>query len=239
MVFGKVMNTKLTEDKKHKKASDKEIYQEIFDAILSFRLRPGTRLTEDNLSKIFNVGRTTIRNALLRLAQDHIIEITPNKGAFISSPNIKQAKDILEARKLIEVAIVKDVIKHATASDYELLKSIVEAEQDNLDHEHIVEGINLGGDFHLMLARISQNATLERMVTTLVPQTSLVIVQYERPDAPKCSYSEHFELIEVMQSADIEKATELMYQHIHSIEMRLKLDDKEASGDLSDAFKKR
>jgi DNA-binding GntR family transcriptional regulator len=226
-------------DKKPKKISDKEIYQEIFDAILSFRLRPGTRLTEENLSKIFNVGRTTIRSALLRLSQDHIIEIEPNKGAFIASPTVKQAHDILEARKIIEVAIVKDVIKYATASDFDLLRRIVKAEQDNIDDEHMVEGIQLGGDFHLMLAKISQNATLERIITTLIPQTSLVIVLYEQPDAPKCSHLEHFELIDVMQKGQVDKASELMYNHVQGIKSRLKLEDKEPVGDLVDIFKKR
>ena len=152
------MKEKLVTSKK--KASDKEIYQEIFDAILSFRLRPGTKLTEENLSTIFNVGRNTIRSALLRLSQDHIIEIIPNKGAYIASPTVKQARDILEARKLIEVAIVKDVIKHATTNDYNLLRQIVSAEQDNIIEEHMVEGIQLGGDFHLMLAKISKNQSM-------------------------------------------------------------------------------
>jgi DNA-binding GntR family transcriptional regulator len=233
------MKDKKKSEVKIKKISDKEIYQEIFDAILSFRLRPGTRLTEENLSKIFKVGRTTIRSALLRLSQDHIIEIQPNKGAFIASPTMKQAKDILEARKLIEIAIVKDVIKNATDNDYDLLRKIVKAEEDNIVHEHIIEGIQLGGDFHLMLAKISKNATLERIVTTLVPQTSLVIVLYENPDAPKCSHFEHFELIDVMQQGNVEKATELMYQHIQGIETRLKLDGKEIKDDLVDIFKKR
>ncbi|MBA6353646.1 MULTISPECIES: GntR family transcriptional regulator [unclassified Colwellia] len=233
------MKVKLKSDEKIKKISDKEIYQEIFDAILSFRLRPGTRLTEENLSKIFNVGRTTIRSALLRLSQDHIIEIQPNKGAFIASPTVKQGKDILEARKLIEVEIVKDVIKHATHSDFDLLKKIVKSEENNIKREHMVEGIQLGGDFHLMLAKISKNTTLERILTTLIPQTSLVIVLYENPDAPKCSHFEHFELIDVMEKGQVEKATALMYQHIHSIETRLNLDEKEFTNDLVDIFKKR
>jgi DNA-binding GntR family transcriptional regulator len=185
------------------------------------------------------VGRTTIRSALLRLSQDHIIEIQPNKGAFIASPTVKQGKDILEARKLIEVEIVKDVIKHATHSDFDLLKKIVKSEENNIEREHMVEGIQLGGDFHLMLAKISKNTTLERILTTLIPQTSLVIVLYENPDAPKCSHFEHFELIDVMEKGQVEKATALMYQHIHSIETRLNLDEKEFTSDLVDIFKKR
>lgn len=233
------MKVKLKSDEKIKKISDKEIYQEIFDAILSFRLRPGTRLTEENLSKIFNVGRTTIRSALLRLSQDHIIEIEPNKGAFIASPTAKQGKDILEARKLIEVEIVRDVIKYATPSDFDLLRKIVKSEEDNIAHEHMVEGIQLGGDFHLMLAKISKNETLEHILKSLIPQTSLVIVLYENPDAPKCSHLEHFDLIDVMEKGLIEEATNLMHQHIESIEARLKLNGKEFTSDLVDIFKQR
>ncbi|AOW78935.1 hypothetical protein A3Q34_01680 [Colwellia sp. PAMC 20917] len=157
----------------------------------------------------------------------------------MASPTVKQGKDILEARKLIEVEIVKDVIKHATHSDFDLLKKIVKSEENNIEREHMVEGIQLGGDFHLMLAKISKNTTLERILTTLIPQTSLVIVLYENPDAPKCSHFEHFELIDVMEKGQVEKATTLMYQHIHSIETRLNLDEKEFTSDLVDIFKKR
>ena len=232
------MKDKRESDKPKKKINDKEIYQEIFNAILSFRLRPGTRLTEENLSTIFNVGRTTIRSALLRLSQDHIIEIQPNKGAFIASPTVKQAKDILNARKMIEVAIVKDVIKNATINDFDLLRKIVTAEQDNINQEQIVEGIQLSGDFHILLAKISKNETLERIITTLVPQTSLVIVQYEKVDEPKCSHLEHFELIDAMQAGKVETAVNLMHDHIQGIEDRLTLDSKASTVDLADIFKK-
>ena len=224
---------------KKKKANDKDVYLEIFEAILSFRLKPGTKLTEDNLSKIFGVGRTTIRSALLRLAHDHIVEIEPNKGAYIASPSVKQAKDILTARKLIEVAIVEDVIKNATPKDYQLLRNIVATEKDEIDHEEITKGIRLSGDFHLLLAKISGNVTLERIATTLVPQTSLVIVLYERPDQPRCSHVEHFELIDIMEKGDVAKATKLMATHIQGIEDRLKLDEREVVSDLQDVFRMR
>lgn len=234
------MNTSVVkQDKPKKKVSDKEIYQEIFDAILSFRLKPGTKLTEDNMSKIFNVGRTTIRSALLRLSQDHIVEMEPNKGAYIASPSPREAKDILQARALIEVAIVKDVMKNARAEDYALMRKIVSAEQNKVDHEEIVEGIRLSGDFHLLLAKISNNITLQRIANTLVPQTSLVIVQYEVAESPKCSHVEHFALIDAMENGDVEKASQMMASHIKAIEDRLNLDDREDAGDLHDVFRKR
>jgi DNA-binding GntR family transcriptional regulator len=152
---------------------------------------------------------------------------------------VQQAKDILSARKLIEVAIVEDVIKNATPKDYKLLREIVTSEQDKIEHKEISKGIRLSGDFHLLPAKISGNVTLERIATTLVPQTSLVIVLYERPDQPKCSHFKHFELIDVMQNGDVAKASSLMAKHIQGIEDRPKLDEREVVSDLEDIFRKR
>ena len=55
--------------------TDVAVYESIAAAIFEQRLPPGTKLTEDTLGSIFGVSRTLIRNALLRLAHDKIVEI--------------------------------------------------------------------------------------------------------------------------------------------------------------------
>lgn len=232
------MNKVEKNNTKKKKTTDKEVYQEIFEAILSFRLQPGTKLTEDDMSKIFGVGRTTIRRALVRLAHDHIVDLTPNKGAYVASPNVKQAREILRARRLIEAAIVEDVCSHASSKDFKMLRNLVLEEQDSIDHKKMGEGIRLSGDFHIMLAKISGNITLERIATTLVPQTSLIIVQYEKPGQPNCSHVEHTELINIMEKGDVEGAIKLMDCHLQGIEDKLKLDESDVRSSLSDVFRK-
>lgn len=227
------------ENVKPKKTTDKDVYQEIFEAILTFRLQPGTKLTEDDMAKIFGVGRTTIRRALVRLAHDHIVEIEPNKGAYVASPSVKQAVEILRARRIIEAAIVEDVCENASAADFATLREHVKVEQESNDHEEGVESVRLSGDFHLLLAKISQNSILERIATTLVPQTSLVIVLYEKPDQPQCSHFEHFELIDLMEKGDVILAKKFMSDHLTGIEAKLNLSDHGGRNSLSDAFSKR
>jgi DNA-binding GntR family transcriptional regulator len=233
------MNALTTPLESKKKTTDKDIYQEIFEAILMFRLQPGTKLTEEDMSQIFGVGRTTIRRALVRLAHDHIVEIEPNKGAYVASPSAKQAVEIIGARRAIEAAIVADVCKNASKEDFQALRELVSAEQDSNDHKKVAKGVRLSGDFHLMLAKISANTTLERIITTLVPQTSLVIVLYEKPGQPQCSHIEHFDLIDVMEKGDIKSAVALMDEHLVGIQAKLKLNQAGVSMSLTNAFKKR
>jgi DNA-binding GntR family transcriptional regulator len=233
------MNTLSAKPAITKKTTDKDVYHEIFDAILAFRLQPGTKLTEDDLAHIFGVGRTTIRRALVRLAHDHIVDLEPNKGAYVARPSVKQAIEIIGARRVIEAAIVADVCANASAQDFKMLRELVTAEQHSNDHEKLAEGLRLSGDFHLMLANVSANTTLQRIITTLVPQTSLIIVLYERPGQPQCSHVEHFELIDVMEKGEVKAAIKLMDAHLAGIEAKLILDQTDFPTSLIEAFKKR
>lgn len=218
-------------------AQDTFVYQEIFEAILAQRLLPGTKLTEDNLAKIFKVSRTVVRRALLRLSHDGIVEIRPNKGASVSRPSIKQAREILDARRLIECAIVRQVTGATNNKDeIDTLRQLVCAERDRFSDDNRSSGIRLSGDFHLELARLSGNSTLIDILTRLVPQTSLIIAQYEKPGHENCSHDQHFELIDAIASGDQESASKLMDQHLRGIENKLPLADEKPPADLQDIF---
>ena len=62
------------------------IYRTIFEAVMSQRLAPGTRLAEVALCELFGVGRTVVRKVLQELAHDHIVDLKPNRGATVAAP---------------------------------------------------------------------------------------------------------------------------------------------------------
>jgi len=219
-----------------RETQDEYLYRQIFDAILSQRLLPGTKLTEEDLAEIFAVSRAVVRRALLRLSHDGIVEIRPNRGASVASLSVKQAREILAARRLIEGAIVREVTAIASKKDLTALRSLVKQEQTSFEHEQRGQGIRLSGDFHFRLALLSDNATLIKFVKSLIPQTSLIIAQYEKPGQSSCSYDAHFALIDVIASGDVERAATLMDDHLEHIENKLNLVDEEARSDLRQVF---
>src|SRR5215472_7189838 len=77
-------------------------YTRLRDAIFAHRLPPGTKLPEDELAAIYAVSRTVIRSALQALAHDRLVRLEPNRGAFVAHPTRLEAREVFEARALIE-----------------------------------------------------------------------------------------------------------------------------------------
>jgi DNA-binding GntR family transcriptional regulator len=107
-----------------------EIYEKIYVAILEHRLHPGTKLVEERLAEIFGVSRARIREVLARLAHEQIVELYPQRGAYIARPTIEQAHDVFEARRLIEPAVLRRLIETLTPEKLTKLRQHQELERD-------------------------------------------------------------------------------------------------------------
>src|SRR5512146_363565 len=92
-----------------------EIVEKIYAAILEHRLAPGTKLGEDRLAGIFSTSRARVREVLARLANERVVDLVPQRGAFVAKPTVEQAADVFEARRLIEPGIVRRLVARLDA----------------------------------------------------------------------------------------------------------------------------
>lgn len=215
---------------------DEYIYTEILDAILERRLDPGVKLKEDELADIFSVSRTIVRRAILRLSHDRIVDIQPNRGATVVKPDVQTAREVIGARRLIESELIKQATESATPEAIAELKKCVEDERDQVRRQHVGSGLRLSGDFHIQLSLLSGNKTLAGYLKELVPQTSLIIATYQTPDHTLCAHKEHFDIIDVIASGDVEAAKQAMDSHLQHIEDKLNLEQDHSGGDLYATF---
>src|SRR5271154_3950828 len=107
-----------------------EVHERIWSAIVDHSLPPETRLVESELCEIFGVGRTRVRQVLQRLAHERVVTLMRNRGAMVSKPSVREAREVFAARRLIETSIVETVIKSATRKDVKRLQEHVAREQD-------------------------------------------------------------------------------------------------------------
>src|SRR5476649_2678113 len=84
-------------------------------AIAQQRLRPGTRLVESQLVDALGANRNHVQVALQRLAMQRIVTIEPNRGAMVSQPTAKEAREVFIARRAIERAIVESITQTSCA----------------------------------------------------------------------------------------------------------------------------
>lgn len=223
--------------KKYAGPSDLAAYRAIADAIFDQRLPPGTKLTEDTLGDIFGVSRTIVRNALLRLAHEKIVDIRPNKGAVVASPSADEARHVFEARRVVEAAIVERAARRISDTQIARLRRLTEEEREAFDRGDRRAWVRLSGAFHLDLADIAGNDVLADFLRDLVSRTSLVVALYETPGKSACGPHEHSELLDAIAADDISLAVSLMTKHLQACEDRLNLAGDRNTVDLRAVFR--
>ncbi len=214
------------------------VYTAILDAILERRLQPGVRLSEEALAEAFNVSRTLVRQALIRLTAEGIAVAERHRGCQVATLSPEEAEDVLAARRMVELEIVRLAARRASRADCEeLLASIAEEKEAAAKGDHGKE-IRLSGEFHLLIALMAGNKPLAQFLRTLVPQTALVISLYERGHMPSCSIADHTALVAAIAEGNGKLAERLMAQHLDHIRTRLSFSGAGSASDLISLFTK-
>ena len=214
-----------------------EIHDRILTAISEHRLPPGTQLVEEKLAAVFGVSRTKIRQSIARLAHDGVATIYHHRGAFVSSPTVAQAREVFEARRLIEPWLARRLAAAATPAQIERLRAHVELESAARVANDRRAIIRLSGDFHQLIAEMVGNAPLERTMRELESLTCLVIILYDSPHMRACPYHEHSDLIDAIERHDADEASRRMVEHLTHVESALDLREEIAGEvDLEAAF---
>jgi DNA-binding GntR family transcriptional regulator len=219
-----------------RETANDDIYESIYLRILEHRLPPGTKLGEDRLATIFGVSRARIREVLARLAHEQVVDLYPQRGAFVAKPTIQQAMDVFEARRVIEPAILKRLIEHLTPEKIARLRQHQELEADARRRDDKRAVVRLSGEFHALLAELAGNGSLIRAMRELSSLTCLIISLYDAPTSDSCRADEHTQIVDAIARRDLPRSERLMLQHLSHIEKSLKLDINATEVDLEAIF---
>ena len=102
--------------------AESRMYADIFDAVMEHRLPPKTKLTEQALCEIYQIARHNVRKVLAQLANEGLVDLEPNRGAFIASPTEKEAQDMFELRQTLERLVVQKVADDKPMAEIKRLK---------------------------------------------------------------------------------------------------------------------
>lgn len=213
------------------------VHAHVAAAIIDRRLPPGTKLVEQNLGKVFGVSRARVRAVIARLAHEKMVTVEPNRGARVASPSVEEARQVFEARRLIEDGIVRAAAARMDGPALARLTAHVEAEADARRRRDRQAAIRLSGEFHLLLAEIGGNLVLLDFLRELVSRSSLVIAVYERPGSADCTDHGHRDLLARLAAGDAEGAAAVMAAHMAEITDSLDLSAQREEGiDLARVF---
>ncbi|MDR5827515.1 GntR family transcriptional regulator [Caballeronia sp. LP006] len=202
-------------------AADMRIYRSIFDGVLSRRLAPGTKLPEPELCELFGVGRAVVRRALEKLAYDGIVVLRPNKGAVIAQPTREETREVFEARRSVERALVELAVERASSADIAALREQLNQEHEAMHRFDQPSWARLASEFHLRIAALAGNAILLQYLNELVSRCSLIVGVYEPAGNAPCEHDEHTAILDCLERRDAKGAAAHMNAHLQGLEARI------------------
>ncbi len=190
-------------------------YSALEEEILTGVLNKGDALTEISLSERLGVSRTPIRSALHRLAEDGLVDITPNRGAVVIGVDVDDLINIYKIRKRLEGLASASAAENISTEALLKLRDSVELSEFYLgknDTEHIKE---LDTEFHKTIYEASGNKQLEKILTELHRK----IKNYRKLSLSvsgrlESSIEEHREILSAIEKRDGKLADELTSRHI-------------------------
>lgn len=192
-------------------------------AILEHRLKPGAKLSEDEVGEVFGVSRTVVRTALQALAHSGLVTMERNRGAFVSKPTMQEANEVFEARALIEPSLARMAAERAENADIGRLRAHIAAEQDAIHANNTGRALSLSGLFHIAIADIAGRQVLGAFLRSLISRSSLIIALYWKRLETTCESHSHLALVDALAARDGATAHDIMKSHIFDLRSGLEL----------------
>jgi len=211
---------------------DKIILQ-LKQLITSGQLKPGDRLpAERQLAEKLGVGRSYVREAILKLEFYGLLKTSPQSGTYVSGLSIKVLDNLIndiinfnkddfsaliEARYYIELDAVRLAAERRTDSDLAALKTALEEYEVKIAHGQ--SAVDEDMLFHIKIAEATKNSVIESMMVVLIPDLIKNIVENNvcGKDRSKLAVSEHREIFKAIEERDIDAAENAMAAHLDEV----------------------
>ena len=191
------------------------------DAILSGRLRPGSRVRQEELAEEFGISRIPVREALRQLESEGLVILVPNSGAWISKLDRAECIEIYKIRERLEPLALSESSANLSAETLVRLEDLV-ARIEAVDS--IDEFLQLDREFHLLSYEGARMPQLVQMIHKFWNTTQ----QYRRAFAASVGkagmaavHHEHRLIIEALKRRDGEQAGLILYGHIRRTRLQL------------------
>ena len=201
----------------------KQLYNKIFDKIIKNRYPRNRFLTEASLAGEFGASKAIIREALIELCKDGILQNIPRAGYQIIQLSVKEISDAIHTRIILEVSGAKEALHKITESDIEYLEHLIQLETTAIEMKtaSLEEWWKTNMEFHLKIAQCSANLLLTEMIEKTFGLLWRATAQYFYDQEP-ISYLDYYSgsheaILEAIKNKNEESVVDLLTKDILSL----------------------
>jgi DNA-binding GntR family transcriptional regulator len=194
------------------------VYEEIRQAIIDLRLRPGEPLREASIASQLGVSKTPIREALSRLEQEGLVETISFKGAVVSGYSDRDLEEIYELRAMLEGVAARGAAADASDEARERLAEVVAMSRELRDAGDLAGLADLLGRFDQIVYEQVRNGRIRTLIDNLRAHLTRIGNLTEGiPGRVEASVEEHAAIVEAIARGDADEAERAMRVHIASV----------------------
>ena len=193
------------------------VYELLRKAILDGKIKPGERIVENDYAEMFHTSRTPIREALRKLEMEGFVEYLPRKGVIVKGFSLSDIIEIYEIRKSLECLAIRHVVAKISGQEIDQIRAIVREMEKANQEDNIEQLVTICQQFHDTILHTSSMPRLTSMINTLQDYLErFKRVTLEKPKRRGNAIKEHQEIFRAIDQRDVNKAEELISQHIEA-----------------------
>lgn len=200
------------------------IYQELHRSIITMELVPGTPISENAISSKMGVSRTPVREAVLRLTKEKLVEVVPQSGTFVARIPLSSLTEAFVVRRALEAVTVRAAVAQASPSQIMEFRALIE-QQREISATGDPEAFHRADEqFHAAFARVGKYSG----IWDLIRQVKVQIDRYRRLTLPQAGrmdliIQEHEAVVDALAAGNAGLAVDCMEQHLDHLQLDISI----------------
>jgi len=194
-------------------------YEIMRKKVVSKEFTPGERLDLDTIEKQLGISRTPLKEALVRLEMEGLVEIVPRSGTYVTDPDPGQIAESFDVRRVLEVHAIELAARRASEEDLRALRKMVEElrgltarqDRDAIYPRYLI----LDHQFHKQIVALSGNRCLCRAHERENVHAQMARIRYQKSEEElDVAQEEHERIMAALEVKDVERAKAEMDAHL-------------------------
>ncbi len=207
-------------------------YQLIYRNIMTLKYEPGQRLEEKQLMEQLGIGRTPVREALMHLSADFMVESQHNKGFIVRPITLQNTKASFAALKILELGVAELAVRQDPGGLIDDMSAANEEVKTAIRNEDVLAMVEANSDFHSAFASTCRNDYIIQSLHKVRCETNrLAYLSFNNEVDPLRSLPEHYEsvtqhhdtIIDFIRRREEEPLKRTLIEHIQAFQNRILL----------------
>ncbi len=196
-----------------------DIFDQIYADITTLRLKPGTKVSEVEIARQFDVSRQPVREAFIRLSNMGLLLVRPQRATVVKKISLKDIADSRFVRKAIEVEVARVACEKFDASHHAAFEENLALQGEAVEDNDFQSFKELDAEFHRLLCLVADSEHAYRTISESKLQVDrLCAFALSRRTEFKDVYQDHVKMYGLLKTGDSDGLVALMRKHLSRLD---------------------